>query len=56
MKDLRAFLDVLRGENELATVEAEADPRLEIPEIHRRVIEAARRSCSSARRVPTSPS
>jgi UbiD family decarboxylase len=40
MKDLRAFLDVLRGENELATVEAEADPRLEIPEIHRRVIEA----------------
>ena len=40
MKDLRAFLDVLRRENELATVEAEADPRLEIPEIHRRVIEA----------------
>ncbi|MFI5120574.1 MAG: UbiD family decarboxylase [Thermoanaerobaculia bacterium] len=40
MKDLHAFLDVLRGENELATVEAEADPRLEIPEIHRRVIEA----------------
>ncbi|MGE5716962.1 MAG: UbiD family decarboxylase, partial [Acidobacteriota bacterium] len=26
-------------ENELATVEAESDPRLEIPEIHRRVIE-----------------
>ena len=40
VKDLHAFLDVLRGENELATVEAEADPRLEIPEIHRRVIEA----------------
>jgi UbiD family decarboxylase len=40
MKDLHAFLDVLRSENELATVEAEADPRLEIPEIHRRVIEA----------------
>ena len=39
MKDLRAFLDVLRRENDLATVEAEADPRLEIPEIHRRVIE-----------------
>src|SRR5664280_1512837 len=40
MKDLHAFLDVLRSENDLATVEAEADPRLEIPEIHRRVIEA----------------
>jgi len=40
VKDLRAFLDVLRRENELATVEVEADPRLEIPEIHRRVIEA----------------
>lgn len=39
MKDLRAFLDVLRKENDLAVVEAEADPRLEIPEIHRRVIE-----------------
>ncbi|HSB64522.1 MAG TPA: UbiD family decarboxylase, partial [Thermoanaerobaculia bacterium] len=40
MKDLHVFLDLLRRENELATVEAEADPRLEIPEIHRRVIEA----------------
>jgi 4-hydroxybenzoate decarboxylase subunit C len=40
MKDLRAFLDVLRRENDLATVEVEADPRLEIPEIHRRVIAA----------------
>ena len=39
MKDLRAFLDVLRREGDLATIEAEADPRLEIPEIHRRVIE-----------------
>ncbi|MDL2717432.1 MAG: UbiD family decarboxylase [Acidobacteriota bacterium] len=39
MKDLRAFLDELRKENDLAVVEAEADPRLEIPEIHRRVIE-----------------
>jgi UbiD family decarboxylase len=39
VKDLRAFLDVLRREGDLATVEAEADPRLEIPEIHRRVIE-----------------
>jgi UbiD family decarboxylase len=39
LRDLRAFLDVLRRENDLAVVEAEADPRLEIPEIHRRVIE-----------------
>jgi UbiD family decarboxylase len=39
VKDLRAFLDALRKENDLAVVEAEADPRLEIPEIHRRVIE-----------------
>ena len=30
---------MLRKENDLAVVEAEADPRLEIPEIHRRVIE-----------------
>ncbi|MEO8055618.1 MAG: UbiD family decarboxylase [Acidobacteriota bacterium] len=36
---MRAFLDALRKENDLAVVEAEADPRLEIPEIHRRVIE-----------------
>ncbi|MBK9062835.1 MAG: UbiD family decarboxylase [Acidobacteria bacterium] len=39
MRDLRAFLDALRKENDLAVVEAEVDPRLEIPEIHRRVIE-----------------
>ncbi len=39
MNDLRAFLDILRREGDLATIEAEADPRLEIPEIHRRVIE-----------------
>ncbi|MFI5197430.1 MAG: UbiD family decarboxylase [Thermoanaerobaculia bacterium] len=39
MRDLRAFLEVLRREGDLAIVEAEADPRLEIPEIHRRVIE-----------------
>ena len=38
LRDLRAFLDALRRENDLAIVEAEADPRLEIPEIHRRVI------------------
>ena len=39
MRDLREFLDALRREGDLAVVEAEADPRLEIPEIHRRVIE-----------------
>ncbi len=39
LRDLRAFLEALRRENDLAVVETEADPRLEIPEIHRRVIE-----------------
>jgi UbiD family decarboxylase len=36
--DLREFLNELRREGDLAEVTAEADPRLEIPEIHRRVI------------------
>jgi len=40
MRDLRAFLDVLRREGELVEIEAEADPKLEIPEVHRRVIAA----------------
>ncbi len=40
MRDLRAFLSALRAERDLVEVEAEVDPRLEIPEIHRRVIEA----------------
>ncbi|MGA7990386.1 MAG: UbiD family decarboxylase [Thermoanaerobaculia bacterium] len=39
LRDLRAFLDALRKEDDLAVVEVEADPHLEIPEIHRRVIE-----------------
>jgi UbiD family decarboxylase len=38
--DLRAFLDELRREGDLAVVEAEVDPRLEAAEIHRRVIAA----------------
>ncbi|MFI5180515.1 MAG: UbiD family decarboxylase [Thermoanaerobaculia bacterium] len=38
MRDLREFLATLRREGDLAEVTAEADPRLEIPEIHRRVI------------------
>ena len=38
--DLRAFLDRLRREGDLVTVEAPVDARLEAPEIHRRVIAA----------------
>jgi UbiD family decarboxylase len=38
VRDLREYLAALRREGELAEVTAEADPRLEIPEIHRRVI------------------
>ena len=37
--DLRAFLDVLRKEKDLVEIDAEVDPRLEIAEVHRRVIE-----------------
>jgi UbiD family decarboxylase len=37
--DLRSFLDNLRRENEITEVTAEVDPYLEIPEIHRRVID-----------------
>lgn len=36
--DLRAFLDRLRRDGDLATVEAPVDARLEVAEIHRRVI------------------
>ena len=39
MNDLREFLAALRAEGDLLEIEAEADPKLEIPEIHRRVIE-----------------
>ncbi len=38
-KNLRSFIETLRGENELIEIETEADPYLEIAEIHRRVIE-----------------
>jgi UbiD family decarboxylase len=38
--DLRAFLDRLRGDGDLVTVDAAVDPRLEVAEIHRRVIAA----------------
>ena len=37
--DLRSFLDLLRTEEDLVEIEVPADPRFEIPEIHRRVIE-----------------
>jgi UbiD family decarboxylase len=38
--DLRAFLDRLRRDNDLVTVEAQVDSHLEAAEIHRRVIAA----------------
>ena len=37
--NLRSFLDLLRRENDLTTIEVEVDPYLEAAEIHRRVIE-----------------
>jgi 4-hydroxybenzoate decarboxylase subunit C len=39
-RNLRSFLDLLRRENDLTTIEAEVDPYLELSEIHRRVIAA----------------
>lgn len=38
VRDLRAFLDLLRARGQVLDVEAEVDPRLEIAEIHRRVV------------------
>ena len=38
--DLRAFLDRLRRDGDLVTVESPVDPNLEVAEIHRRVIAA----------------
>src|SRR4029079_8041070 len=38
--DLRRFLDALRRDRELVTVDAPVDARLEAAEIHRRVIAA----------------
>jgi UbiD family decarboxylase len=38
--DLRVFLDVLRRDRDVITVEAPVDPYLEVAEIHRRVIAA----------------
>ena len=38
--DLRAFIDQLRRDDDLVTVDAPVDPYLEVAEIHRRVIAA----------------
>jgi UbiD family decarboxylase len=40
LTDLRAFLDQLRRDNDLVTVDAQVDSHLEAAEIHRRVIAA----------------
>ena len=40
--DLRGWIDLLRAEGELAEVDAEVDPYLEITEITDRVIKARR--------------
>lgn len=39
LTDLRAMIEVLRREGDLAVIDAQVDPYLEIAEIHRRVIE-----------------
>ena len=38
--DLRAFIDQLRRDGDVVTVDARVDPKLEVDEIHRRVIAA----------------
>ena len=38
--DLRAFIDRLRRDDDLVTVEAPVDAHLEVAEIHRRVVAA----------------
>jgi UbiD family decarboxylase len=38
--DLRAFIDQLRRDGDVVTVDARVDPKLEVAEIHRRVIAA----------------
>ena len=37
--NLRAFLEILRRENQLIEISAPVDPNLELAEIHRRVID-----------------
>jgi UbiD family decarboxylase len=36
--DLRSFIDILRARGEVFEIEAEVDPKLELAEIHRRII------------------
>src|SRR6266536_189587 len=38
-RNLRSFLDLLSRENNLIKIDAELDPYLELPEVHRRVID-----------------
>ncbi len=38
-RNLRSFLDLLSRENDLIRIDAELDPYLELPEVHRRVID-----------------
>src|SRR6188508_1815920 len=38
--DLRSFVDALRRDNDIVTVDVPVDPHLEVAEIHRRVIAA----------------
>src|ERR1700692_1039761 len=38
-RNLRSFLDLLRREKDLVTIDTEVDPYLELAEVHRRVIE-----------------
>ena len=40
VRDVRALLKLLHDRKDLAVIEAEVDPHLELPEIHRRVIAA----------------
>src|SRR5947208_4304515 len=37
--NLRSFLDLLRREKDLVSIDTEVDPYLEVAEVHRRVIE-----------------
>ena len=39
-RDLRAFIEQLKRDKDLAVIDAEVDPRLEAAEVHRRVIAA----------------
>ena len=58
VRNLRDFLDLLRARGEVVEIAAEVDPRLEIAEIHRRVIGAAAgpRCCSGTPGAPASRS